>query len=267
MAKASVKESKSRTKRNNNSDFRGQEMNIVDVLIVGIIILGALQGYHKGLITGLANFVGGIVGLIIAAYSHSTLLMWLEGQFHIRERLEPVIYNIIKPAIETQAKSIDGKVLEAVSQMFPLELRSLLSDTDGATGLSSISQNALQQIGHKLSGALTDNLLKLAAFAAVFFLVVIIIQVVVKILLGSLGVVGGATNRGGGFFFGGLCALLGLVVVAGVVAPLIKLGIGGNVDNIVNQSNLYPYLLSLFQLADNLLKAHLVPQIWSQLSL
>lgn len=238
-------------------------MNIVDVLIIGLILLGGLQGYHKGLITGIANLFGSIAGLVIAAYEYVNLLVWAEQRFGLQAWLEPIVYKIIKPVIEAQVKGVDGKISDAITKMFPTEISSVIG-TNGANGLSSITQNALQQIGNKIAGGITENILRLLAFAVIFFAVVFLVQVMVKILLAPMGLFGGTVNKGGGFLLGVVSYFLGLTVLAGVASPFVQMGTAGMFSNLVQNSMLYPTLTQSFQMISQLLAVNFTSQIWQQ---
>ena len=42
-------------------------MNSFDMLILAIMLIGAIQGYRKGLISGLISLGGSLLGLVLAA--------------------------------------------------------------------------------------------------------------------------------------------------------------------------------------------------------
>ncbi|MDR3288409.1 MAG: CvpA family protein [Peptococcaceae bacterium] len=242
-------------------------MNITDVLIIGMISLGALLGYKRGLIGGLVNLVGSIAAFLIAAYEYAKIVAWIEAKFQVKEWLEPIVFNLIKPVLETQIQANSGKMIDSVMQLVPPEMWSILGEEAGSAGLNSITQNALQQVGHTLAGALTGQILNLFVFALTFFLVLFLIKLAGMLVLKPFGLLGGAVNRAGGFIFGAISVALVLAVLAGIISPFITLEIAGTTGTMIQQSVLYPYLLQLFQLVDAALKTQLAPQLWQKLSL
>lgn len=240
-------------------------MNLIDVLIVGFILLGALQGYQRGLVTGIINFLSSIVGFLIASMEYMTVLRWAEQHFPLQQWLEPVIYRMILPAIQSKASSLQQQVLGNILGALPPEWRSIFSSANlpGA----QIPQGSLEQVAHRLSGVLTDHILSLLAFGFVFYCVVFIVQIAGSILLRPFGAMGGAFNRGGGFLFGGLSALIGLAVLAGLFSPVLKLGVGGSFNALVQSSSFYPYLVSIFQALDHAFSAQITQKLLEPLSL
>ena len=170
----------------------GCEVNVIDVLVVGLVLLGGLQGYYRGLITGVANFLAGIAGFVVAALEYAKVLAWAEQQFNLQSWLEPQVFRLIWPLVEVQGKNLNGKVLGGITQLAP-DLSSGLVNGN-IPGLSSVVQGVMQQVGHRLAGIVTENILRLVAFGVVFYAVVLAAQIALAFLLKPLGIVGGGLN-------------------------------------------------------------------------
>ena len=239
-------------------------MNLIDVLILGFILLGALLGYQRGLITSVVNFLSSIVGFLVASWEYMVALHWAEQYFPLQQWLEPVIYRGILPAVQSKASSLQQQALGNILGALPPEWRNIFASLN----LPGVQMpQVTEQVTHRLAGMLTEQILGLIAFGCVFFVVVVLIQLLFAILLRPFGTWGGAFNRGGGLLFGGLSALIGLAVLAGLFSPLLKLGIGGNINDLIQNSNTYPYLVRIFQALDQAFSAQLSQKLLEPLSL
>jgi uncharacterized membrane protein required for colicin V production len=238
-------------------------MNLIDVLILGLILLGALHGYQRGLITSVVNFLSSIVGFLVATWKYMAALHWAQQYFPLQQWLEPVIYRAILPAVQAKALSLQQQVLGNILGELPLEWRSIF---DTSIIPSGQMPQAIEKVTHNLSGMLTERILSLIAFGVVFYLVVLLIQLLVAILLRPFGSWGGTFNRGGGLMFGGLSALIGLAVLAGLFFPLLKLDLGGSFNTLIQNSYFYPYLVGIFNSLDQVFSAQLSQKLLEPLS-
>ncbi|MDR3600200.1 MAG: CvpA family protein [Desulfosporosinus sp.] len=239
-------------------------MNLIDVLILGFVLLGALHGYQRGLITSIVNFLSSIVGFVVASWEYMVALHWAEQYFSLQSWLEPVIYRAILPSVQSKASSLQQQALGNILGALPPEWSNIFASLN----LDGVQMpQAIEQVTHRLAGTLAERILSLIAFVCVFFVVVMVIQLLVAILLRSFGSWGGAFNRGGGLLFGGLSALIGLAVLAGVCSPLLKLGAGGSIPDLIQNSSFYPYLVGIFQALDQAFSAQLSQKLLEPLSL
>lgn len=240
-------------------------MNLIDVLILGFVLFGALHGYQKGLITSIINFISSIVGFLAASWGYMEFLRWVEKYIPLHQLLEPMIYKAILPAVQAQSSSLEQKFLGNILGTLPPEWRSILSSAN----LPSVNMpQALEEATHSLSGLLTDHILSLIAFGIVFFLVLFAIQILVNIFIGTFfGSWSGTFNRGGGLLFGGLCALIALAILAGLLSPLLKLGIGGGLNTLIQKAFFYPFLIGIFNSLDKIFAAQLSQKLLGPSSL
>lgn len=239
-------------------------MNFLDVLIIGFVLLGALHGYQRGLLTSIANFLSGIVAFLVAVGQYKAALRWAEQFLPLQQWLEPVIYRAVLPSVQSKADTLQHKFLENILELLPLELRSYFSSSN----LVSVPlPETIEQVSSRLAGALTEHILNLIAFGLVFYTVVLLMQLGFSIILSPFGGRSGLLNSGGGLFFGGLSFIIGLAVLAGLLFPLMNLGVGGSFNVLLQTSYLYPYLLEIFNLLDQLFSAHLQQNLLDPLSL
>ena len=236
-------------------------MNLIDILILGIIFLSALHGYQRGLISSIINFVSTIVGFLVASWKYMFALRWAEQYFPLQKWLEPIIYKVIEPSVQAKASTLQNQALGNILGSLPPEWRSLFEN------LSSVQMpQAIEQVTHHLAATVTERILSLIAFACVFYLVVFIIQLLFSIILKPFGIWGGTMNRGGGLVFGGLSALIGMAVLAGLFSPLLQWGVGGSFNALIQSSALYPYLVEIFRVLDQVFAAQLSQKLIEPLS-
>lgn len=238
-------------------------MNLLDVLIVGFILLGALHGYRRGLITSIVNFLGWIIGFLVASWQYMNALRWVEQYFPLQEWLEPVIYRALLPSVESKASAFQQQVLGNIWTLLPEEWRNSLPSLNIATEVPQ----TIEQMTHQLAGTITGSILSLLAFGLVYYGVVLVIQLLVSFFLRPLGGWNGSFNRGGGLVLGGLSSLVALSVLAGILSPLVQLSLNASFKELVQNSTLYPHLVQTFSVLDQLLSAQLKEKLMEPLSL
>lgn len=239
-------------------------MNIIDVLIIGIILLGALQGYRRGLLSGAVNLVGTLVGFLIASFQYEVVLSWIERHFPVHNWLEPLVYKVVSSQIQSQAKMPDGGLLPKILGGFSAELKSFLG-TGNPSSLQSVTQGILDQAAHHLSSVITENILRILAFGLVFYAVVMLVHLGAGLLI-PLIPLGGTLNHGAGLILGGLTALIAIAVLAGLLSPFLTLSTGSQAT-VIKSSYLYPYLLQVFQGLDKVFSLQLVSRLLGPLQL
>lgn len=161
-------------------------MNSFDILILAIVLIGAIQGYRKGLISGFISLGGNLVALILAAQNYRILLQWLDQNLPLRGWLEAAIYKRILPNVESKAAQVEEQTVEKFLSIFPEEFRSVL----GGSNLPDVelyTDSALQSITQNFAQALSDNAMKIIAFGLVYFGVILVIEIISALLLAPLG--------------------------------------------------------------------------------
>jgi|SRR5665648_435220 len=236
-------------------------MNLIDILILGFILLGALRGYQRGLISSIVNFLSSIVGFVVASWKYMVALQWAEQYFPLQQWLEPIIYRAILPSVQNKATSSQDQTFVNIMGALPSELRSLFENISGVQ-----KPQAIEQVTHRLAGLFTEQILSIIAFGCVFYCVVVIIHFLISILLRPFGNWGGSLNLGGGLVFGGLSSLVGMSVIAGLFSPLLQLGVGGKFNTLIQSSIFYPHLVEIFNVLDRVFAAQLSQKLLEPLS-
>jgi uncharacterized membrane protein required for colicin V production len=224
-------------------------MNVIDILILVVIVLSALQGYRKGLITGLGQFVGIIIGFFVASLEYINVLKWLEQTLPLQRWLEPQIYKLVLPSLQSGTGTTTQQSIDRLFEMIPAELLNSFASGNMLEGsAATITQSYIEQAARNISGYLTEKILALLAFVLIFLVIIAIAQIIVTILFAPLGIFKGVVNRGGGLLFGGLCAFLSLAVISGILLPIIKLDAQNSGLMLIQQSVFLPYLFQAFQM-------------------
>lgn len=235
-------------------------MNIFDILILGFLILGALQGYRKGLISGLASLLGNLLGFYIAVKEYLNVLGWIELHTPLRQWLEPVVYRFLLPSIETQAQITQQQTLDRIFSMIPKELQGLIG-SGTIPDLQSYTQNMVQTIAQNMAGVLTDNLMRIVAFFVTYLTVIVILQILVAVVLAPFGIFGSTVNHGGGFFFGALSALVGIAIFIGLISPLLPIFGQSEPLILLQQAWFYPYLVQIFEGLQSIFRLELIQEL------
>ncbi|MDP4127082.1 MAG: CvpA family protein [Bacillota bacterium] len=236
-------------------------MNLVDVLIIGFVLLGALHGYQRGFITSIIGLLCSIVGFLVASKEYMVVLHWAEQYFPLKAWVEPVIYRAILPSVQAKADTLQQRALGNILGALPPEWRSIFENLQGVK-----LPGTIEQVTHNLAGMLTENVLALISFAFVFYIVIVIIHLLVSIFLRPLGSWSGSINHGGGLVLGGLSTLIVLSVMAGLISPFLRLGVIGSSSVLIQNSYLYPYLTGIFHALDQAFSAQLNQKLLEPLS-
>lgn len=216
-------------------------MNVIDILVLGIIFLGAWHGYRKGLLSGLLNLGGTVLALIVASAQYADFLAKIEEHYPVRESVEPLVYSVTAVSLQSQADFWEEKTLTRFREMLPAELHSLMPQSAGEV----VPKEVINRLAHELAGTITDWILHILAFAVVFLLVFFLVQLLASILLRPLGAFRGIVNHWGGLLFGAAGAVLGLAVMAGLVMPLLDLNLGST-GELIREARFYSYLTDLY---------------------
>lgn len=173
-------------------------MNLIDILILGFILFGALNGYRKGLITSIISIISYLVGFMVASREYSPFLQWAEKYFPLHQWLEPIVYKTLLPLIQLKASTLEQQVLGNILGALPEEWRSVFASVNVS---GQQMTQTIEQVTQRLAGVFTDRLLSLTAFAIVFYGIVLLVQLFMALLLKPLGSWGSSMNRGGGLFW------------------------------------------------------------------
>jgi len=187
-------------------------LNTFDFVILAVLAIGAIAGFRKGLITGIARFLGKIAAVVVAVLFHDEFLSLADSALNLKVKITPTVNGFLSKAIA------------------------------GRTGQSepAFSEALLEPVLSNTTAIVTDYLLKISSLIILFliagFLINLIISLFIKPLAKSLSLI----NRGGGFLFGFLSSMIGICLIVGLITPFLTATSWG-VSNLAN-SITYPFV-------------------------
>ncbi|KUO61903.1 MAG: hypothetical protein APF84_04500 [Gracilibacter sp. BRH_c7a] len=193
-------------------------MSVFDVVVLILLGLGAITGFQKGLITGIARLAGKIAAIVVAVLFHQQFLSFIEPVFNLRTLIEPRIAGLL-------AKVVEGKAIP------------------GATGQE---EAFVQPMLTEATMVITDYALKIIGLLLLFIVLSVIINIFITVVITPLAKSLGLVNRGGGLAFGALSTIIVLCLIVGMASPFLSTGNPGIINT--NSSLLYPWLLEGYQL-------------------
>jgi len=168
-------------------------LNTFDFVILAVLAIGAFAGFRKGLITGIARFLGKIAAVVVAVLFHDEFLSIIDSALNVKVKVTPAINGFLS-----------GVIAAKIDQNMP---------GSGDDLLEPVLSNA--------TTLLTDYLLKISSliilFLAAGFIINLFISLFIKPLAKSLSLV----NRGGGLIFGFLSSLIVVCLVVGLITPFL----------------------------------------------
>ncbi|MCG0238435.1 MAG: CvpA family protein [Firmicutes bacterium] len=223
--------------------------NWLDWLIAGLLVLGGVQGFRRGLVGMVAGLAGYMAGLFVAGRYAGAVLQWADGRFGLVDRVADLLHRRIR-----LPGGMDGMPLAAVP---PDLLRTAVEALPLPTVyhrslLARLQEMAAAQtqvtLGEAVVALLAQGILKAMAFAVVLSVVTWAVAWGVQRisdLADRLPVVGTA-NRGLGALVGLLEVLLVLTLAAALLTPILSLPVFRSLTQGIAGSRLVPWLLELY---------------------
>lgn len=228
-------------------------VNPFDILILVFILMGAIQGYRKGLISGIISLGGNILGLILAAKNYQGVKLWLETKTDIAIWIEKIIYSRVFSLVEKKAEEAQDETMESIFSILPKEFEAF-SERFQLPDMELYSLEALENIAITLSQSLTGSLMNIISFSLILIGVIIIAEIISSIILSPLGFFTKTFNSGGGLLVGGLVSFLGLAIIFGLLSPVISFITSNGGLKFLSTSVIYPHLLNWFSLLQEILR-------------
>lgn len=194
-----------------------EKMSSFDLVVLVLLGLGAITGFQKGLITGVARLAGKIVAIVAALLFHQQFLIFIEPVFNLREIIEPRVEGFLAKFVESKA-------------------------VPGVAGQDAFLQPMLTEA----TVALTDYAMKICGLLLLFIVLSVIINIIITLVITPLARSLGLINRGGGLAFGALSSFIVLCLVVGMASPFINTADTGIINT--SDSILYPWLLEGYEL-------------------
>ena len=199
-----------------HSCSRGKKMSSFDIVVLFLLGLGAITGFQKGLITGLARLAGKIAAIVVALLFHQQFLSFIEPVFNLRGIIEPRVVGLLTRIVASQTNS------------------------EGST------ETFVQPMLTEATIVITDYALKIIGLLLLFIVLSVAINIFITLVVTPLAKSLGIVNRGGGLAFGALSTIVVLCLVVGIASPFLSTANSGIINT--SQSFLYPWLLEGYQL-------------------
>lgn len=153
-------------------------MNIVDGLIIGLLVLGGINGFRRGLLLSVIGILS-LVGALAIAYFLGQHAQTLLENFQVNNTIEQFLNNSVfinNPLFETNLA--DSNVIQ------------LIEDGLTAIGIPAFITEALNtsinNLNQPLGEALAKGLTNLAMIVLSFVLVYVLARILIKLVLRSL---------------------------------------------------------------------------------
>lgn len=227
-------------------------MNFLDLVIIGVILLGGLAGYRKGLINALIGMAGSLVSFVVALGTYKTLTPVLFERLGAGKIVGQVLNSSISlPA--TAGQSINGTGLDqlsTVTELLPKPLQQEFNVLILETMKSAVSAS-VETIRDAMLQYLTLAVVSMVTFFLIFLLSKWILGIVGKAITKSIDrSLFGSLNHSGGFLAGVLASTLLIAIVVGFLFPLLSINLGQGalktLSDLAHDSVLTPYLAKLF---------------------
>lgn len=232
-------------------------MNIVDLILMGVLVLGAIGGYQKGFVGSIIGLAGSILGLVIAYNYYPLLTDWFNSQFQVQDKLlEFFKTHLVLPQAVSQFKipafpfADISKYLDNLDFAVSLKNQVLVFLQKLESGLVSYTQAALADVLHQV---LTKFILNSLSFVLIWIVVersfsllhLLYSRFIRNTLLGTY-------DRLAGSLLGLFVSVLALSILFGLMTPLLKLAVIAEpslfaaVMRTIGEAQLAPYLQSFF---------------------
>lgn len=194
-------------------------MNIVDIVIILLIALGAYRGYKRGLLNALGGLFGWVISLIVAFTFNSNFKAFLDKQFNLTPSVGSWMGDKFPlPAGFEETNSSPQEIQQVVEALpMPAFMQDIMVENIAVMGEQ---EGAPENLSHIFGYGIAEMLIAGLAFLLLFFLVSLIIKFILGFLTKGLSLTPlGGLNRLGGLVIGGAVYSLILAIIAGVIYP------------------------------------------------
>jgi hypothetical protein len=236
---------------------RCRGLNIVDLVIIVSLVVGAINGYRRGLFGSLCGLAANLLGLFVAIKYYPQLSSWLNQQFSLSLKVSQFFkaHVMLPPAVSTLQLAklpLPDLIKQLESTALPPEIKLHLMDYLQKWWRSLSSFNNLGELIHYLVAIALIN-------GLAFFLIWLVVDKTAVLLAEGLtrctqNSLVGDLNRLSGTMIGVGLRALSLTIFLGIISPLLSLtsaaqpSLFSSVLKTMNQSQLVPYFTSAFTL-------------------
>jgi uncharacterized membrane protein required for colicin V production len=234
-------------------------LNIVDLVIIVIVLLGAIGGYRKGFVGSLVGFFSSILGLVAACNFYPQLARFLNTRFELQGKMSAFFQeHLVLPQPVSQFR-LGQLPLPDISRY----LDSVNLDASLKFKLLSFVEKLQTSLALPLQTSMGDIVNQFLATALVSALSFLIIWAAVSLLLQAFAHLYSAAIRNtflgkfdrlGGMAAGAALAILTLTIFIGLVMPFLDLaGIAkptlfSSSVKTIEEAKLVPYFYSLYNI-------------------
>lgn len=235
---------------------------MVDIILVLVVLVVAMLGSRKGLISVVMKLVGLILAVILASYFYKGLALYMYNNFSFGKNIENTIVTTIRSKVienvvgEEEDKDKTEEVpdvedqedldKEAVSEEVKINMDfSKVIETVKSWGIYNkvqIDENVVvdnEQAGKTLVGGIaykiTMYIMRAIAFVSIF-VCIIIVTAIVSLILTLLFMLPGlkAINKTGGFIAETILFLVKLSIILAIISFIQPIGFVSNMIEYIN---------------------------------
>ena len=235
------------------------DFNIVDVIIIILVGLGAVKGYRRGFFGSLVGLFGTLFALLITVKTYKPVVEFLEEKFALLEIVHGFLVKNLPLPLEVSTAPLNAQGLsilaDRIQNMFlPLFLKEKIMSL--AFELSfTVAQMGITTVGELLNYVLAILFINGLVFLLLWFIISAGMRLISKLLTDSLDdTILGSLNRLAGLVVGTTINIVVLMVVIGVMSTFF-----GNIGQAANdlpaawvapleKSVLLPYFMQAYGL-------------------
>ena len=224
-------------------------VNIIDLILAIILLIGAWLGYRRGLLRNIINIVATILTFVLGFFFGAELSLWLESEFG----LHTLIFNNARHMLEQMPGLAGGSPsLDPLSDLIAKlrEYRLPQATVDFLEEqLRQITENVIGQAWQNASSLLAGIFADMLISAIAFFLIMLLVSLVANLLmllLKYVGLIKGVLDSMAGLCLGLAQTLLLLSLVLAVLVPYLATQPPNELLALFNQSFLVEHILKLF---------------------
>ena len=192
-------------------------MNIVDGVIIALLLIGAFNGFRRGLLSSILGIIS-LIGALATAYFLGQQAQGLLQMFQVDSMIEQFLNTTVfinNPLFETNLS--DSNVIQMIQDgLIAIGIPSFMNDA-----LNTFINDLNQPLGQALAEGLTNLAMLVLSFVLVYFIARLIITLLLKSLVKVVkdNKISSSVDQILGLIFGLLrSAVFVMVVIAALMA-------------------------------------------------
>lgn len=222
-------------------------MNLVDLIIVALVAIGAFRGLRRGLVRSVLGLAGLVIGLVLASQLYRPLADYLELHYGTVSRMAAGITPHL-PLASTVAATPAGESGALAGAIENLPLPELISRYLAAASEPAANLPGAATVGEALSHLLAGSIVGILCFVGIF----IVTQVVTLLLASAISGLISITplvvvDRLAGMALGAVYVAVILALVVGGLSLVSAMPGFAFVGPALEGSQVAPFLLRAFE--------------------